>query len=100
MTSGLGAPRKPTVEAALKRAAPALQETGLKAAECEIHEALADLSRRPKADITGAIQHAMAALECVARAVSGDSSPTLGKLLDRHPGLIPKPLDAVVEMTW
>ena len=62
--------------------------------------ALADLSRRQKADITGAIQHAMAALECVARAVSGDSSPTLGKLLDRHPGLIPKPLDAVVEMTW
>src|SRR5581483_6249260 len=87
-------------EVSLRRAVPALQETGLQAAEREIHEALADLSRRPQPDITGAIQHAMAALECVARAVSGDSSPTLGKLLDRHPGLVPKPLDAAVEKAW
>ena len=87
-------------EASLRVAAPALQETGLQTAQREIHEALADLSRRPKPDITGAIQHAMAALECVARAVSGDSNPTLGKLLDRHPGLVPKPLDAAVEKAW
>jgi hypothetical protein len=36
----------------------------------ELHEAIIDLSRRPKPDVTGAIQHAMAAVECVAREIS------------------------------
>jgi hypothetical protein len=86
-------------ETAIHRALPALKETGLQTAEKEIHEALMDLSRRPKADLTGAIQHAMAALECVARTASGGSD-TLGALIKRHPGLIPKPLDAAVEKAW
>lgn len=86
-------------EVAIHRALPALQETGLQTAEREIHEALADLSRRPRADLTGAIQHAMAALECVARTASGDSD-TLGAILKRHPSLIPKPLDTAVEKAW
>jgi hypothetical protein len=81
------------------RAISALKETGLQTAEREIREALADLSRRPRADLTGAIQHAMAALECVARSASGDSE-TLGTLIKRHPGLIPKPLDTAVEKAW
>jgi hypothetical protein len=41
----------------------------------------------------------MAALECVARTASGDSD-TLGPLIKRHPGLIPKPLDVAVEKVW
>ncbi len=86
-------------EVAIHRAIPALKETGLQTAEREIHEALADLSRRPRADLTGAIQHAMAALECVARTASGDSD-TLGAILKRHPGLVPKPLDTAVEKAW
>jgi hypothetical protein len=86
-------------EVAIHRAIPALNESGLQTAEREIHEALADLSRRPRADLTGAIQHAMAALECVARTASGDSD-TLGAILKRHPGLIPKPLDTAVEKAW
>ena len=56
-----------------------------------------DLSRRPNPDITGAIQHAMAALECIARTVCGDGSSTLGALLKRNPDLIPKPLNEAVE---
>lgn len=86
-------------EVAVHRAIPALKETGLQTAEREIHEALADLSRRPRADLTGAIQHAMAALECVARTASGDSD-TLGAILKRHQGLVPKPLDTAVEKAW
>lgn len=35
----------------------------------ELHEALQDLSRRPRPEVSGVIQHAMAALECVARDV-------------------------------
>jgi hypothetical protein len=87
-------------EVAVHRALPALNETGLQTAQREIHEALVDLSRRPHADLTGAIQHAMAALECVARTACGDANPTLGALLAKHPGLLPKPLDAAVEKAW
>src|SRR5690348_9408394 len=79
---------------------PALAETSQETARREVHEALADLSHRPQPDITGAIQHAFAALECVARTVSGEASPTLGALLKQHLGLIPKPLDVAVEKAW
>jgi hypothetical protein len=51
-------------EVALHRAIPALHETELPTAAREIHEAPKDVSHRPHADLTGAIQHAMAALEC------------------------------------
>jgi len=86
-------------ETAVHRALPALNETGLQTAGREIHEALSDLSRRPHADLTGAIHHAMNALECVARTSSGDTD-TLGAILKRNPGLIPKPLDTAVEKAW
>lgn len=69
-------------------------------ASTELHEALSDLSRRPKPDITGAIQHAMGALECVARDVTGNQSATLGEIIKRNPDLIPKPLDKSVEKAW
>jgi hypothetical protein len=61
---------------------------------------LLDLSRRPEPDITGAIQHAMAALECVARDVSGEPKLTLGEIIKRHAVLIPAPLDQAIERTW
>ena len=77
-----------------------LVEGGLQTASKEIHEAIGDLSRRPDPDITGAIQHSMAALECVARDVCGDPKATLGKLLGRFKGLIPKPLDTAIEKVW
>lgn len=87
-------------EASVRAVIPVMVESRLETAEREIHEALSDLSRRPTPDLTGAIQHAMAALECVARSVCGDPNPTLGKLLERYPKLIPKPLDAAVEKAW
>lgn len=65
----------------------------------EIREALSDMSRRPDPDITGAIQHAMAALECAARDLTGDQS-TLGDLVRRNPDLFPKPLNQAVEKVW
>ncbi|MCX6591434.1 MAG: hypothetical protein NTZ56_07910 [Acidobacteria bacterium] len=87
-------------EVAVRCAIPELETGGLQTARREIHEALADLSRRPHADLTGAIHHAMGALECVARAATGDSRGTLGEILKRHPDLIPKPLDAAVDKAW
>lgn len=87
-------------EISVHRALPALKEGSHQTAGREIHEALADLSRRPHADLTGAIQHAMGALECIARTATGDSKGTLGEILSRHPDLIPKPLDAAVSKAW
>jgi hypothetical protein len=82
-----------TFEANVHGAVEALEASGRATARDEIHEALIDLSRRPEADLTGAVQHAMAALECVARDVCGDERATLGEVIKRYPGTIPKPLD-------
>lgn len=81
-----------------REAAKALTETGRSAAAREIHEALADISRRPSPDVTGAIQHSIAALECTARDVTGEPKLTLGRLTSRL-DLTP-PLDAAVEKLW
>jgi hypothetical protein len=87
-------------EQAVNEAVEAIQAAGLQTASREIHEALIDLSRRPNSDITGALHHGMAALECVLREVSGDQKPTLGEILKRHSGLIPPSLDQCVEKAW
>lgn len=77
-----------------------LKETSRDTAHKELHEALIDLSRRPTPDITGAIQHSMASLECVARSVCGDQKASLGDILKRHKNLIPHPLDEAVKKAW
>ena len=77
-----------------------LGEAGLPTSRQEIHEALRDLSRRPDPDLTGAIHHAMAALECTAREITGNPSATLGEILKRYPALFPKPLDGAVTKLW
>lgn len=82
---------------ASQTAAAEMHASGRPTAAKEIHEALRDISRRPQADVTGAVQHAMAALECVARDVVG-TTDTLGKIIPRL-GL-PKPLDTGLEKLW
>jgi hypothetical protein len=77
-----------------------LRDAGRTTAANEIHQALLDLSRRPHPDVTGALQHGLAALECVMRDVCGDASASLGTLLARHKALIPAPLDQAVEKIW
>ncbi len=74
-----------------------MRKHGAPTAANEIHEALRDISRRPHADVTGAIQHAMAALECVAREVGG-TTDTLGPAVRRLN--LPAPLDQAVEKLW
>ncbi len=87
-------------EAAIRGAAEALASAQKPTARNEIHEALVDLSRRPEPDLTGAIHHSMAALECVARDVCGDPRATLGEIIKRYPAVIPKPLDEAVAKAW
>lgn len=86
-------------EIAVKEGQLILSQQHRTTAVYELHEALQDLSRRPQPEISGAIQHAMAALECVARDVIG-SKDTLGQLIQRNPGLFPKPVDQIVEKAW
>jgi hypothetical protein len=87
-------------ERTIKAAAEVLSDGRRATAAQEIHEALQDLSRRPKSDVTGSIQHALAALECVARDVVGDERATLGAIIKKHPGLLPPPLDTAVDKLW
>jgi len=75
-----------------------LSAVGRTKASSEVHEALRDLSRRPKPDKTGAIQHAIAALECTARDVLKIPNQTLGKLLPKLK--FPEHLNTGVEKLW
>lgn len=58
------------------------------------------MSRRPRPDLTGAIQHSLACLECVTREFTGDKKSTLGDLMKKFPGVIPPPLDQAVIKIW
>lgn len=80
------------------QAASVLDQASQVTAARQIEEALQDLSRRPEPDVTGAIHHAFAALEAVARHITGQPKPTLGKLVSML-GL-PPPLDGAVEKLW
>ncbi len=78
----------------------ALRDKGLDTSRTELREAIRSLSVRPKADVTGAIQHVMAALECLAREVAGNPKLTLGEIIKKNPGMIPPPLDESVLKAW
>lgn len=87
-------------ETAVRQSQETLASTGRTVASHEMHQALADLSKRPEPDVTGAIQHGMAALECVSRDVCGDPKLTLGELLKKYPNIFPPPVDQGVAKLW
>ncbi len=77
-----------------------LTKTNLKVVNREIQEALHDLNRKPKPDITGSMQHATAAVECVLRNITGEHNATLGQILKKRKDIIPPPLNVSVEKAW
>ena len=87
-------------EKGMKGAVSKLEEKKLQTSSNELKEAIADLSRRPDPEKTGAVQHSLAALECVCREVSGDKKATLGTLISKHSQIIPKPLDDAIQKIW
>ncbi len=87
---------RPLVEEAIT----ALGQHALPTAQGELQEAVRDLSRRPDPDCTGAVQHAMAALEAVLRRSAQDDVPTLGALLIRYPDLVAEPLKTGLAKLW
>ena len=84
----------------LKLAQNALKERHLDDSKREIVEAVQDMSRKPDPDITGAVQHSIAALECVCRKISGDEKDTLGDVIKKHPNLVPPPLNEAISKIW
>lgn len=84
-------------EAGLNTAISGLEKSRITNARRELHEAMLDISRRPEPDITGAISHAMAALECTANDLEGTTS-TLGQIIKHMQ--IPKPLDEAVSKLY
>ena len=87
-------------EALKSRAVDVLETANKLTAKGEIHEAIKDLSRRPEPDLTGAIQHALAGLECVVREVTGQHKATLGQLVKDNPDVLPKPLGEAVSKLY
>ena len=87
-------------ESIVTAAVAALDHTERTTAAGHLHEALADLSRRPRADLTGAIFHAMGALEAVARDLAGDPKATLGEVVKRNPDLLPRPVGCALSKLW
>lgn len=85
-----------TFESALSEIEVVLDERRLATSKTEIKEAIADLSRRPNPEVTGAVQHSLAALECLSREVTGDKKDTLGALINKHPEIVPPPLNIAV----
>jgi hypothetical protein len=86
-------------EAAVKTATSILAAVGRNTAKDEMNKAVQNLSKRPHPDLTGAVQHAMVALECVARDVCGATNVTLGDVIKRHPDKFPRPVgDAVSKL--
>jgi AbiJ N-terminal domain 4 len=90
------------LEDAVQVAEVALKTAGVLTAEAELRKAREDLSRRPTADLSGAIQHCLASLECLSRKLSGNDTATLGMILKSKATelAIPKPLDVAVEKMW
>lgn len=85
-------------ERTVAEAQTSLEESGRQTAAGELKEALRDISRRPEPEVTGAVQHSMAALECLAKDISGGPSKTLGDLIG---GLnLPSPVDQAVHKMY
>ena len=87
-------------ETTVNQAKEELTKAGMPTARSELNEAQNDLSRRPDPDLSGSVHHAMAALECVARQISGQPNDTLGKIINDNKHLFPKPLDSVLHQAW
>jgi len=77
-----------------------LKVSGFQVAAKAFRDARSDLSRRPEPDLSGAIHHAMEALESVAREFSGDPKRTLGEIIKKYPTLLPSPVKDAATKLW
>lgn len=88
------------LETLLEHCFDAVDEQELEVAASELSEAWTAISRRPSPDVSGAIFHAMASLEAVARHWADAPKLTLGELIKKHSSMFPRPLDESVAKLW
>lgn len=69
-------------------------------AQSELRLALDDISRRPNADSTGTVQHALASFECFCRQKFGATTSTLGDIIQRNRSSFTPPLDQAIDKLW
>ncbi len=85
-------------EGTVKSAVAVLDGSDKPTAAGHLRFAISALSARPTVDTSGAVAHATSAVECVLGELTGQST-TLGKYLDKNPGLVHpalrKGLDAI-----
>lgn len=74
-----------------------LEQKELETSASELRESYKAISRKPIPNTTGAIQHARASVECVAREISGDKKSTFGKIINDHPSLFPGAIKKIAE---
>lgn len=88
------------VQTVLDSAMRDVAQSGLSVAPKEMREAIADLSRRPEPDLSGAIHHAIGSLEAIARYCTGDPNSGLGEIVKKYPDLLGEPLNTAVAKLW
>lgn len=98
MKDGMVVARGDVLNPTYSEAISVLEETRRPVAANEIRESIRDISRRPKPDISGAIQHAIVGLEVVARDVTGKPKPNLGALVQSLE--LPSDLAEAVRKLW
>ena len=72
----------------------------IQTAQSELRLALDDISRRPNADSTGTVQHALASFECFCRQKFGATTSTLGDIIQRNRSSFTPPLDQAIDKLW
>jgi hypothetical protein len=87
-------------ESSIAAAQVALKTAGLATSAAELIKAQEDISRRPIPDVSGAIQHLGAAIECTMREICGDQVLTMGELLKRYPNRFPQAIKPAVTSIW
>ena len=88
-------------EMIVSNAPAALQGAGMQTASDEIHKAIEDLSKRPTPDLTGAVQHGIAALECAGKHICGMTGrQTLDDVVKARPDTFRPPLHEAIPKLW
>lgn len=77
-----------------------LQKAGHGATLRELREAYSDLGKRPNPDLTGVVQHGVAALECTAKMIAGNTKGTLGDVLKQRSLALPPTLAGMLTKAW
>lgn len=88
------------LEQVLRETSQELEKSDLRVTLDELKNAWAAISRRPAPNLSGAVMHAMAALEAVAKKWSNEPKLALGEIIKMRADIFPPPLNDAVSKLW